>query len=317
VAVVSPLPSYLSLHEAGELENRAARLQALLASCTVCPHRCGVDRHKELGTCATPAEPVVASWSPHFGEEPPLSGRQGSGTIFLANCNLRCVFCQNADISQSPGRFRGAATSVGELAEMMLELQTWGCHNINWVSPTHQVPQLVAALAVAVSRGLAIPIVYNSNAYDDVDVLRLLDGIVDVYLPDLKYADPATALELSGIPDYPPHARAAITEMFRQVGDRWIVDGVGVLLRGLLVRMLVLPGGLAGIGDSLRWLAENVSPAVAVSLMSQYRPAHAAGRDQRWPSLRRRLDSAEYREALRDLERYNASENTYVQPWRG
>jgi putative pyruvate formate lyase activating enzyme len=306
-------PSYCRLLETGELNERVVRLHSCLAPCTLCPHRCGVDRRRELGTCATPAEPIVASWGPHFGEEPPLSARRGSGALFLGNCNLRCTFCQNADISQRPDRFSGLATPVAELAEAMLELQRRGCHNVNWVSPTHQAPQLVAALSAAARRGLRIPIVYNTNSYDSVDVLRLLDGVVDVYLPDLKYADSATARHLSGSPAYVERSRAAVTEMFRQVGDDWTVDGEGALQRGLLVRLLVLPGGLAGVGESLRWLAEALSPRIAVSLMSQYRPAHHAARSPGQHPLGRRVRAGEWAEALGALARYNTSANTYVQ----
>ncbi|MFH1175854.1 MAG: radical SAM protein, partial [Acidobacteriota bacterium] len=174
---------YRTLLATGELAHRAAALESHLEHCDLCPCQCEVDRHRELGRCATPARPVIASWAPHHGEESPISGWRGSGTIFLANCNLRCVFCQNYDISQHPKDFIGRATTPDRLAEIMLELQADGCHNINWVSPTHQVPQLVRALEIAARRGLAVPIVYNTNAYDSLDALRLLDGIVDIYLP--------------------------------------------------------------------------------------------------------------------------------------
>jgi putative pyruvate formate lyase activating enzyme len=258
----------------------------------------------------------VAAWHPHFGEEPPISGRRGSGTIFLANCNLRCVFCQNWDISQRPKDFVKQTMTPQQLAEVMVQLQAAGCHNINWVSPTHQVPQLVEALYLAAQIGLAIPIVYNTNAYDSLETLRLLEGIADIYLPDLKYADPQAAELCSRVPDYPSHARKAIAEMYRQVGHRWLLDEEGVLRRGLLVRILVLPHELAGVEASSAWLAQSCSPQVAVSLMSQYRPCHWAARG-RYPLLARRITSEEYGAALQALQRFNFSENTYVQPYFG
>jgi len=289
----------------------------MLSACRVCPCRCGVDRHVGLGRCATPATALVASWAPHFGEEPPLSGQQGSGTIFLANCNLRCVFCQNHDISQAPKDFIGASQSHQTLAAIMLELQRAGCHNINWVSPTHQVPQLVRALAIAARNGLSLPVVYNTNAYDSLEVLRLLDGIADIYLPDLKYADEREARRLSRVPDYPAVARAALSEMYRQIGPAWEEEEDGILRRGILVRLLILPGGLAGIEDSIRWLAEELSPDVAVSLMSQYRPAHFAARPGRFPDLDRRITATDHARAIEALARFNRSQHTYVQPHFG
>jgi putative pyruvate formate lyase activating enzyme len=314
---IGPVASYRALLAGGELERRAVALDRLLDSCELCPRRCGADRRKALGSCATGADPVVASWGAHFGEEPPISGTRGSGTIFLANCNLRCVFCQNHDISQRPKAFLGAASTTEELAEIMLELEAAGCHNLNWVSPTHQVPQLVRALLLAARRGLRIPVVYNSNAYDSVAVLALLEGVVDVYLPDLKYADEADARECSRVPDYPRIARAALAEMFRQVGQHWECDGEGVLRQGLLVRLLALPRGVAGVEESLRWLAEALSPQVAVSLMSQYRPAHRAALPGRYPRLARRLTPSEYLAGIEALRRWNTSENTLVQPYLG
>lgn len=297
-----------------ELRKRVAAAKELLSPCSLCPCRCQVDRFRQLGRCATSHQLHVASWHPHFGEEPPISGVNGSGTIFLANCNLRCVFCQNWDISQQPKDFLRATMTPQQLAQVMLQLQELGCHNINWVSPTHQLPQLLEALALAAEQGLAIPIVYNTNAYDSLEALRLLDGIVDIYLPDLKYADAASGELCSRVPDYPSHARAALQEMYRQLGDQWLTDGRGILRRGLLVRMLVLPNDLAGIADSLAWLAEHCSPNVAVSLMSQYRPCHWAARG-RYPMLARPITADEYRQALAALDRFNRSENTYVQPY--
>lgn len=310
-------PSYARLLAPGPLWRRVEELEEMLRSCNACPCRCGVDRTREFGRCVTRDRPVVASWGPHFGEEPPISGVRASGTIFLANCNLRCVFCQNADISQRPKDFLGREMSHEELAAVMLRLQAGGCHNINWVSPTHQAPQLARALAIAAENGLRLPIVYNTNAYDSLEVLRQLEDVVDVWMPDLKYADGAAARELSRVPDYPGVARNAIEEMYRQVGAAWQCDNDGVLLRGLLIRILVLPGDLAGAAESLRWIAEELSPEVTVSLMAQYRPSHHATRTARFPLLARRITAAEYGSALAALSAFNASENTLIQPMAG
>ncbi len=316
MAVTAWRPGYARLARTGELEERVAALRALLSPCTVCPRACRVDRlGGELGTCATGPDPVVASWTPHFGEEPVISGRRGSGTIFLANCNLRCVFCQNHDISQRPKTFMRAACSVEELARIHLELADRGCHNVNWVSPTHQVPQLVEALAVAARRGLSLPVVYNTNAYDSVEVLRLLEGIVDVWMPDLKYASPETGLECSRVPDYPERARTALAEMFRQVGDAWELAPDGTLRRGMLVRILVLPNDLAGVEESLRWIAGTLSPRVAISLMAQYYPTHLV-RTGRYPLLERTISAGEWGRALEALQRYMEGDRHWVQDYR-
>ncbi len=304
---------YVRLARSGELEERARKLDALLADCRVCPRECRVDRRLELGDCGTGAAAVVASWGPHHGEEPVISGSRGSGTVFLANCNLRCVFCQNHDISQRPGAFGGRAVGDEELAAIYLELQDRGCHNLNWVSPSHQVPQLVRALVVAARRGLAIPIVYNSNGYDSVEVLELLDGVVDIWMPDLKYADPAAGRRLSGVDDYPQRARAAIAEMHRQIGEAWELGPEGELRRGLLLRMLVLPNGLAGTEASLEWLATTLSPTVAVSLLAQYRPAHRVPQVPELADLDRPISRDEWRQAVAALERHMRGERHQVQ----
>jgi len=305
--------SYVRLHRTGGLEERIRQLVALLGDCTVCPRECRVDRRLELGTCATGAEALVASYNLHFGEEPVISGRRGSGTVFLANCNLRCAFCQNHDISQRPGDFVDHELSAERLAGIFLDLQDRGAHNINWVSPSHQAPQLVRALGIAAARGLTIPIVYNSNGYDSVDVLRLLDGIVDIYMPDLKYADPVTARRCSGVENYPERARAALAEMFRQVGDDWVLTPEDVLHRGLLIRMLVLPAGLAGIAANLEWVARELSPEVAISVLAQYRPAHRIITTLDFPDLERRISGPEWRAAVAALERHMTGDRHYVQ----
>lgn len=297
----------------GELTDRASRLDALLNDCTVCPRECRVDRRREVGECGTSAAAVVASWSPHHGEEPVISASRGSGTVFLANCNLRCAFCQNHDISQRPRAFSGAAIADEELAAIFIDLQDRGCHNLNWVSPSHQVPQLVRALEIAVRRGLTLPVVYNSNGYDSVDVLRLLDGVVDIWMPDLKYADPAAGCRLSGVEDYPLRARAALAEMYRQVGDAWELGPEGELRRGLLVRMLVLPEHLAGIEENLSWLAQNLSPEVAISLLAQYRPAHRVPRSPGLEDLDRTITRDEWRCAVESLHRHMQGNRHQVQ----
>jgi putative pyruvate formate lyase activating enzyme len=305
--------SYATLARRGELAARAARLDGMLADCAACPRECRVDRRNELGDCATGAAAVVASWGPHHGEEPVISARRGSGTVFLANCNLRCVFCQNHDISQRPRDFIGRAIADEELAAVFLELQDRGCHNLNWVSPSHQVPQLVRALEIAARRGLQLPVVYNTNGYDSIETLRLLDGVVDIFMPDLKYADPDAGCRLSGVDDYPQRARAALAEMYRQVGDAWELGPEGELRRGLLVRLLVLPGGLAGVEASLAWIAGELSPKVAVSLLAQYRPAHRVPRAPELADLDRPISRDEWRQAVEALERHMEGDHHHVQ----
>lgn len=306
-------PSYLELDASGELGRRADALDGMLAECTVCPHRCRVDRRSALGKCASGPDAVVASWTPHFGEEPVISGRSGSGTVFLANCNLRCVFCQNHRISQRPKAFLDQGISDDDLAEIFLDLQGRGCHNLNWVSPSHQAPQLVRGLARAARRGLRLPVVYNSNAFDSVEVLRLLDGVVDVYMPDLKYADADTAAQYSRVHDYPARARAALEEMFRQVGAGRRLDTDGTLNRGLLIRLLVLPNDLADVADSLEWIAETLSPEVRISLMAQYHPQHFAAGTGRYPLLARTISAGEWARALEALERTMAGDGHFIQ----
>jgi putative pyruvate formate lyase activating enzyme len=286
-------PSYLELYSRGELARRVEQAHALLAACTLCPRRCGVNRlDGEVGFCHAGASPVVASWNVHHWEEPPISGRRGSGTIFFTYCTASCLFCQNYPISQLGV---GRVVTVERLAEMMLELQKWGCHNINFVTPTHFVPQILAALERAIGGGLRLPLVYNSSGYETVEVLRLLDGVVDIYLPDAKYADDKTARRLSRFPAYVPANRAALKEMFRQVGEELILDDEGLARRGMIIRHLVLPGGLAGTAEVLRWIAAELSPRLYVSIMAQYFPAHrAVGHSL----LGRKITSEEYEAAL-------------------
>src|SRR5437868_7331185 len=262
-------PSYLRLLRSGELTRRVEALEKLLERCTVCPRDCFNNRlNDEIAACYSGRLPIVSSYAAHFGEEPPLVGTRGAGNIFFGNCNLRCVYCQNYQISQTHKEQIKNEVTHERLAELMLELQARGCHNINFVSPTHFAPQMARAILIAAKQGLRLPIVYNTNAYDSVVVLRLLDRIVDVYLPDLKYADSADGYTYSKVPDYTTHARRALAEMYRQTGAELIFNEAGLLQRGLVVRLLVLPNDVAGIRDSLTWLRAELSPRVAVSLMA-------------------------------------------------
>lgn len=287
----SRYPSYLNLLKAGELERRAEEAWKGLEDCHLCPRNCGVNRLRgQKGVCRVLDRPVVASYGPHFGEERPLVGRHGSGTIFMSYCNLACVFCQNYDISQEG---EGLPVSHEKLAGMMLSLQEQGCHNINIVSPSHVIPMILKALVIAAREGLRRPLVYNTGGYDAVDSLRLLDGVVDIYMPDMKYHHPEVGLRFSLARDYPERNREAVKEMHRQVGDLVIRDGLAV--KGLLVRHLVLPEGQAGTREILRFLAREISPRTYVNIMAQYRPAHRA---RRFPPLDRSLTLKEYREAI-------------------
>ena len=306
-------PGYVGLLESGELEARVEKLYGLLASCTVCPRDCGNDRLKNvLASCASGLDPVVSSYTPHFGEEPALSGTRGAGNVFFGNCNLRCVYCQNWQISQDWKTQRTNEVPVERLTEMLLELQSRGCHNIGFVSPTHYAPQMAKAVLLAAREGLRLPIVYNTNAYDSVEVLRLLDGIVDVYLPDFKYADSSAGWLYSKVPDYAERSRDALLEMYRQKGSSLVYGDDGLLKSGLLVRMLVLPNGVAGISESLAWIAETLSPRVAISLMAQYYAIHRAANDERYSALSRSITAGEWEEALAALEE-NGFENGFQQ----
>ena len=261
-------PGYLDLHSRGELAIRAQAAAELLADCRLCPRQCGVNRlADEEGVCRTGSMAKVASYAPHFGEESPLVGTGGSGTIFLSNCNLLCVFCQNYEISHLG---EGVVVTPEQLAAMMMDLQRRGCHNINFVTPSHVVPQILAALVVAADAGLTLPLVYNSSGYDSVGTLNLLDRVVDIYMPDFKFWDSTTATRFAKAKDYPARARAAIKEMYRQVGDL-VIDDKGVAIRGLLVRHLVMPGGLAETGRILHFLAEEISADTYVNVMERLR----------------------------------------------
>ena len=296
-------PKYLTLLAENKLEERVLQLEELLRSCNVCPKDCGNDRTRdEIAACYSGRLPIVSSYTAHFGEEPVLSGTHGAGNIFFGNCNLRCVYCQNYQISQTWKQQRKNEVTHERLAEMMLELQDRGCHNIGFVSPTHFAPQMARAISIAVHRGLRLPIVYNTNAYDSVEVLKLLDGIVDVYLPDLKYADSDAGFQFSKVRDYAVHARAAIKEMHRQMGDSLVFGEDGLLKRGLLIRLLVLPNDIAGIEENLRWIRDELSPRTAISLMAQYYATNKAATDDRYILLSRRISEREWFEAVSLLE---------------
>ncbi len=284
--------AYLRTHRKSGLQDKIGAALARLASCDLCPRRCGVNRIKEeKGTCRASYLPEVSSYSPHFGEERPLVGLHGSGTIFLAHCNLRCRFCQNYSISHLG---EGRDVSFERLAGMMVELQNLGCHNINFVTPTHYVPQILKALLIAVETGLRVPLVYNSSGYDAVETLVLLDGVFDIYMPDIKFSSADPAAEYCSAADYPEAARRAVKEMHRQTGDL-VLDDRGIALRGLLVRHLVLPEGLAGTREVMRFLATEVSKNTYVNIMDQYYPC---GDVSHRSPLSRRITQEEYETAV-------------------
>ncbi len=289
-------PSYAELQRSGELSRRADAAVSALADCRCCPHECGVDRLSgETGFCGVGRHALVASYGPHFGEEPPLVGRRGSGTIFFAGCNMRCDYCQNHDISQER---RGHAVDGRGLADIMLRVQDMGCHNVNLVSPSHVVPQLLEALDLAAADGLRLPLVYNSGGYDSLAALGLLDGVVDIYMPDAKYDDDAVARSFSNVKDYPGTMRSALKEMHRQVGDLRTEDGIAV--RGMVIRHLVLPEGLAGSEGVLRFIADELSRDSYVNIMDQYRPEWKVllSPQGKHRPLARRISGDEYRQAL-------------------
>jgi putative pyruvate formate lyase activating enzyme len=275
------------------LQDRARAALARLEACDLCPRHCGADRSSgERGFCRSGRKARVACFAPHFGEEEPLVGCSGSGTIFFSGCNLACVFCQNYEISQEN---QGTEVDAQTLAGMMMDLQDRGCHNINFVTPTHVVPQILEALLLARAAGLAVPLVYNSGGYDSVDTLRLLDGVFDIYMPDAKYGSDAPALAYSSAPGYTEIMKAAIQEMHRQVGDL-VIDEDGIARRGLLVRHLLLPGNAAATAEVIRFLIENISPRTYLNIMDQYRPEYHACRV---PELCRPISRQEYAQALR------------------
>lgn len=290
------LPSYVELSSTGELARRADLAWQALEHCELCPHRCGVNRLAgEQGRCRSGLVPKVASANLHPWEEPPLSGSRGSGTVFFAGCTGRCRFCQNYPISQMGV---GREVTVEQLASLMLRLQARGAHNINFVTPTHWVAAILAALPLAIEGGLRVPLLYNTSGFERVETVRLLDGVVDIWLPDAKYADDEVAQRLSGFPGYVSANRAALLEMYRQAGDALVLDNEGIAWRGLVIRHLVLPEGLSGTSEVLQWISLNLSRRVHVSLMDQYFPAYQCVQD---PVLGRKITVDEYAAALEAL----------------
>lgn len=298
--------SYLSLSESGELARRVGQAYQALCECRLCPRDCGVNRLKnKVGICRVGKVVGVASANLHFGEEPPISGTKGSGTIFFTGCNMRCQFCQNYPLSQM---MNGKSAPPNVLAEMMLNLQKRGAHNINLVTASHVVPQFLAGLCIAAKKGLNIPIVYNCSGYDGLDALKLLDGVIDIYMPDIKYTTHEAAKRCSGAPDYWDHVRPAVKEMFRQVGNLEL-DENGIAKKGLLIRHLVLPGGLASSDKVFEFVATELSRDIPVNLMSQYFPADRALND---PLLCRKITKEEFEEATSSLHKWGIT-NGWIQ----
>lgn len=299
-------PGYLNLLSNGELENRVKALKQMLKNCVLCPHQCGINRlDGEIGYCKTLDNCIVSGAQPHFGEEEELVGTYGSGTIFFSYCNLSCVFCQNYEISYCG---EGQVVNTNQLSEIMLSLQSRGCHNINLVSPSHIVPQIVEAIFIAAKKGLHIPIIYNTNGYDLTDTLKLLDGIVDIYMPDIKFSDDHTAFKYLGVKNYYTIAKNAVKEMYRQVKDLKI-DDRNIAYKGLLIRHLVLPQNLAGTEKIMTFIANEISQNTYVNIMAQYYPAHTS---YKFEELSRRITRAEYKIAvesakLAGLKRYKSS----------
>ena len=288
----NPTPSYVNLLKQDKFEKRIKLANDHLHSCDVCPLQCGMDRLSgELGICKTGKSAQISSYGPHPGEERPLSGWRGSGTIFFSRCNLRCVYCQNADISQMGS---GREVDAETLGSIMLELQKMGCHNINLVSPSHVIPQILAAVKVAGENGLQIPLVYNTGGYDSLEMLKLLDGVVDIFMPDIKYGNKGIARKYSLVQHYPEINQKAVLEMHRQVGDLQL-DQRGIAQRGLLIRHLVLPNDLASSAVVLRFIAEKISKNTYVNIMDQYHPAYRA---REFPDLNRRIMPEEYHQVL-------------------
>lgn len=286
------IPAYRKL-KSNELDRKIKQAYALMNPCRLCPRECEVNRIEDaLGLCRVGKDAIVSSCGPHFGEEPPLVGRGGSGTIFMAGCNLKCVFCQNYDISHL---LHGQAVSVEEIAQYMLALQARGCHNINFVTPTHVIPQILASLKIAIEQGLEVPLVYNCGGYESIETLRLLNGVFDIYMPDIKYADEEVAQCLSKAKDYPSVVKSALIEMHKQVGDL-IVDERGIALRGMIVRHLVLPNRLAGTDEVVSFIAEKISKNTYFNIMAQYRPCYHANE---YSQINRSPTRSEYQNAVK------------------
>lgn len=289
-------PLYLETYEKGKFKDIREKAFNMLGSCCVCPRKCKVNRLKdEKGYCKTGLKPVVCSFMPHHGEEPPISGSRGSGTVFFSNCNMACVYCQNYEFSQLG---QGREVEFQELAQFMLDLEEMGCHNINLVTPTHVMPQILKALEIAIPKGLTIPLVYNTGGYELPEIIKLLEGIIDIYLPDMRYADEEMAVQYSSAPGYPEYNQASVKEMHRQVGIAKISDE-GIIERGVIIRHLVLPNNVSGSEKIMKFLTEHVSQDTYISLMSQYLPYYKASQ---FKGISRRLEDKEYEEAKRAME---------------
>lgn len=302
------IPSYKKLSSI-EFEERIAIAYSFLNNCNVCPRNCKVDRTKQpTGFCNSGINPIVSSYTPHFGEEPVLSGTKGAGNIFFGNCNLKCVFCQNYEISQNFKEEFKNQISCEKLSSIMLELQEKGCHNIGLVSPTHFAPQILKSIYLASMNGLNLPIIYNSNGYDSAETLKLFKDVIDIYLPDFKYGNDTYAKEYSFAPDYFEITKAAIKEMFEQVGDKLVYDG-NIVVRGLIIRHLVLPNELAESEMVFKFIAEELSPNIHISLMSQYYPTHKANK---YILVNRKIRNSEYDKTIRLMEKYGLK-NGWIQ----
>ena len=304
-------PAYIATYQKGLLKKKIKKAHKMLAACTLCPRSCKIDRLSgETGVCKTGEQAFVSSYNAHFGEEAPLVGRHGSGTIFFTHCNLLCIFCQNYDISHQG---HGQEVSIEQLASIMLYLQNAGCHNINFVTPSHVVPQILAAVEIAVDMGLAVPLVYNSGGYDSTSTLKLLEGVVDIYMPDFKFWAPEIAKQACDAEDYPEMARQALIEMHRQVGDL-VTDEAGIARRGLILRHLVLPNGLAGTRQVMQFVAEKISTNTYVNIMPQYRPC---GRADEIKELSKHLSQRAFTTALEEaieegIERHDSRRRRFI-----
>jgi putative pyruvate formate lyase activating enzyme len=295
-------PSYIKLYKSGELKERVEQAERMLDACNICPRNCLTNRtENELGVCLSGYLPVVSSYTPHFGEEPVLTGTNGAGNIFFGNCNLKCVFCQNHEISQNWKAESNKEVSFERLADIMIELQDKGCHNIGLVSPTHFSAQILKSIHIAVEKGLHLPIIYNTNGYDSIEMLKLYDGVIDIYLPDFKYGNDEYAKKYSKVDDYYEKAKPAIKEMYRQVGAELKYDG-DVVVRGLIIRHLVLPNDLAESENVFKYIAQELSPDIHMSVMAQYYPTFMSKRDI---LVDRPIRESEYDRVLRLLEKYN------------
>ncbi|MHB8580083.1 MAG: radical SAM protein [Ignavibacteriaceae bacterium] len=302
-------PSYIKLFYSGELKRRAGLMDAILKACTNCPRNCLTDRTKnELGKCLSGYLPIVSTYTPHFGEEPVLSGTNGAGNIFFGNCNLKCIYCQNSDISQNWKSEIKNQVSFERLAEIMIELQEKNCHNIGLVSPSHFSSQILKSIELAAGQGLQLPIIYNTNGYDSVDMLKLYDGVIDIYLPDCKYGNEEYAKKYSKVDDYFSKTKLALKEMYRQIGDEVIYEN-GIMVRGLIIRHLVLPNDLSETEEVLKFIEKELSNKVHLSIMSQYYPTFNAKKDI---LIDRTIRESEYNRVLRLLDKYGF-ENVFTQ----